>query len=236
MFRSARLKLTAWYLVIIMIISIGFSLVVYRGFTDQLVRGLRLRQVQIINSLAPVDSTIGIWDPVQGRLVAFEEVYETVRNQVILMLIFMNLAILGLAGAAGYVLSGKTLQPIEAMLERQKQFIADASHELKTPLTVLRSEIEVSLLDKSLSREPKKILKSNLEEVIKMQNLTNYLLALSRYQDNGTPTKSEIFDLKEAVNLAVQKHKKTLLSKKINLKLCKNYCNKILNVIQCNIV
>ena len=44
MFHSARLKLTAWYLLIIMFVSITFSLVIYRGLTGEVDRAVRLER------------------------------------------------------------------------------------------------------------------------------------------------------------------------------------------------
>jgi len=51
----------------------------------------------------------------------------------------------------GYFLAGKTLKPIENMLEKQKRFVSDAAHELRTPSTAAKTELEVALRDKKLS-------------------------------------------------------------------------------------
>lgn len=73
-----------------------------------------------------------------------------------------------------------------------KQFSSDASHELKTPLTILRGEVEVTLRKERTSSEYQQILRSNLEEVNRMTQIVNDLLLLSK-ADNG-----EIqFNLKE---------------------------------------
>jgi len=73
-----------------------------------------------------------------------------------------------------------------------KQFSSDASHELKTPLTILRGEVEVTLRKERTSSEYQQTLKSNLEEVDRMTQIVNDLLLLSK-ADNG-----EIqFNLKE---------------------------------------
>ena len=46
MFHSARIKLTLWYLVIIMVVSGFFSLIVYRGFTKELGRGFHMQALR----------------------------------------------------------------------------------------------------------------------------------------------------------------------------------------------
>jgi heavy metal sensor kinase len=65
-----------------------------------------------------------------------------------------------------------------------KQFSSDASHELKTPLTILRGEVEVALRKERAPAEYQKVLKSNLEEVHRMAQIVEDLLLLSR-ADNG---------------------------------------------------
>ena len=46
MFKNARIKLTAWYLLIIMIISISFSLVIYRGLMGEVHRFSRMQKLR----------------------------------------------------------------------------------------------------------------------------------------------------------------------------------------------
>jgi len=48
MFHSARIKLTGWYLLIIMIVSIIFSLTIYRGLVFEIERGLRMQSLRNI--------------------------------------------------------------------------------------------------------------------------------------------------------------------------------------------
>jgi heavy metal sensor kinase len=61
-----------------------------------------------------------------------------------------------------------------------KQFTADASHELKTPLTILKGEVEVTLRKKRMPHEYEQILVSNLEEINRMSKIVEDLLLLSR--------------------------------------------------------
>ena len=61
-----------------------------------------------------------------------------------------------------------------------KQFSTDASHELKTPLTILKGEAEVTLRRKRDPQEYEQILRSNLEEVNRMSQIVDDLLLLSK--------------------------------------------------------
>jgi len=174
-FYSARIRLTAWYIVISALISIIFSIVIYTVVTQEIREGFIAAEQRLL--FGPLAKN-------RARILLQEE-YVVATKAVLLRLVIMNTAIIGSTGVAGYFLAGKTLQPIEEIVEDQKRFIGDASHELRTPLTTLRSEIEVSLRDKKLPVGAKALLKSNLEEVLKMQNLVTSLLALSRYTDSS---------------------------------------------------
>lgn len=69
---------------------------------------------------------------------------------------------------------------LEKSFHQVKRFTADASHELKTPLTILRGEVEVGLKKKRGLKEYQRILASNLEEINRMSRIVEDLLTLSR--------------------------------------------------------
>ncbi len=69
---------------------------------------------------------------------------------------------------------------IEKGVENIRQFTADASHELRTPITAIRGEIEVALRRLRSREEYKDTLKSSLQELQWMEKMVNDLLLLSR--------------------------------------------------------
>jgi len=71
-------------------------------------------------------------------------------------LIELNLLILFSSAIISYLLAGKILSPIEESIEEQKRFISDASHQLKTPLTALKTNLEVNIRDKNINNQAKK--------------------------------------------------------------------------------
>ncbi len=194
MFNRARLKLTLWYLLIIMLISLSFSFVIYRFLTSEINRVLRMERMRQEGLYVPSKRFV---IPLQFREPSRQkgiiitppnpEVLEEAKDRILMMLIIINLGILGLSGVAGCLLAGLTLKPIKNMVDEQNRFITDASHELRTPLTSLKSEIEVNLRDKKLTLiEAKKLLESNLEEVNNLQYLSDNLIKLAQtHQPNG---------------------------------------------------
>jgi len=85
---------------------------------------------------------------------------------------------------------------LDESFQQIKQFSTDASHELKTPLTILKGEVEVMLRRERTSDEYKQTLRSNLEEINRMSQIVDDLLFLSR-ADIG-----EIRLNKEEINIA----------------------------------
>jgi two-component system, OmpR family, sensor kinase len=72
------------------------------------------------------------------------------------------------------------LSRLERSFETQKRFTADVSHEIGTPLTTLKGETEVALLENRTAEEYKRILLSNLEEIEYLSQIFNNLLVLAR--------------------------------------------------------
>ena len=76
------------------------------------------------------------------------------------------------------------LDRLEAGVEAQRRLIADASHDLRTPLAVMRSELEVALAAGDLAPEAAEVLASTAEEVERMSRIVGNLLALAQF-DQG---------------------------------------------------
>ena len=72
------------------------------------------------------------------------------------------------------------LERLDASFHQIRQFSADASHELQTPLTILKGEIEVALRTPRDLDEYQRVLKSALEEIDRLTRLVEGLLLLAR--------------------------------------------------------
>lgn len=95
---------------------------------------------------------------------------------------------------AAYFLSGLIVRPIKVAFDKQKQFVSDASHELKTPLTVISANADV------LSGEigENKWLTYIQDQADRMNVLVNDLLNLTRLENNSNFVETE-FDLSKAI-------------------------------------
>lgn len=83
--------------------------------------------------------------------------------------------------ALSYLFARWAVRPVEASVRQQKQFVADASHELKTPLTVIMANAEL-LKERCQGMEPEvdKWLENVNQECVQMRHLVENLLVLAR--------------------------------------------------------
>lgn len=206
MFKSARLKLTAWYLIIIMLISGAYSLGIYRVHSLELERFSHDQHMRIERRLREGRFTPEMQNRMRHQLFMGNELIDEARRRLAVELLFINGVILLVAGGIGYFLAGKTLRPIKNMVDEQHRFISDASHELRTPLTALKTSMEVHLRDKKLTLpEAKKLIEESIIDVDRLQALSDGLLQLATYEKANNHSVFESLSLLELVNEAVRK-------------------------------
>lgn len=98
------------------------------------------------------------------------------------------------------LLSRWALRPVERAWNNQKQFAADASHELKTPLTVILANMEILKANKNQTIDERMDWVDNTEaEARRMKNLANNLLFLAKNGDMKKPVISEKVNLSDVV-------------------------------------
>lgn len=117
--------------------------------------------------------------------------------------------IMSFAAIFGYFFIKQIIRPVAQSYDLQKQFVADASHELKTPLAVLKSCL--SLIAKGDS-ESQELIEYSQMEVSRLSNLTSKLLKLS---ENPVPAK-DIIDISHQTNLILSGVEVQLFEKQIN--------------------
>ena len=97
------------------------------------------------------------------------------------------------------------LERLEASFESQRRFTADASHELRSPLTALKGEIEVALRRDRPPEEYRRVLESNLQEVDRLALLADDLLTLARSDAGVMQPRLRTVDLAERVERVLER-------------------------------
>ena len=237
-------RLTLSYLAVIMTLSLVFSGIIYLLSTANLNRPL----------VASVDENSNVSVVVSGlEEHTFEKIFRKrlesrdnmTRVAIIYSLMGFNLGIFVIGIFVSRSLAKLTLAPIERAMMKQTQFIFDASHELKTPLTAMLVRNEVALRKKSLPEEKaREVIEKNIEEILKMKELTASMLDVAR--ENGEPEKSTeisvpefLVDLQEkltpvAKERGVKIEAEMNLGKNLRVSAAKNTLEQILTIFADN--
>ncbi|MGL5173032.1 MAG: histidine kinase dimerization/phospho-acceptor domain-containing protein, partial [Olsenella sp.] len=124
----------------------------------------------------------------------------------------MSIGIFAAAMAALFVivwfLSSWALEPVKDAWERQRRFISDASHELKTPLAVIIANVQILQKDHGIPDQSMHWIDSTADEADHMKSLVEELLVLARTDEatSGTAQSAlirEDLDLSELVEESV---------------------------------
>jgi sensor histidine kinase len=237
-------RLTLSYLAVIMTLSLIFTGIIYLLSTASLNRPLLPSEEE--------NSSVSVEAPEFGEH-SFENTFRkrlerrdnTTRMTIIYSLVGFNLGIFVIGIFVSRSLAKLTLAPIERAMMKQTQFIFDASHELKTPLTAMLVRNEVALRKKSLPEEKaREVIEKNIEEILKMKELTASMLDVAR--ENGEPEKSTeisvpefLADLQEklapvAKERGVKIEMEMNLGKNLRASVAKNTLEQILTIFADN--
>ena len=196
-FLKARFRLTLYYSLTAMVILGGSSIVLYNTILSNFAQSIH-DNIFINPNIAQA-----ILDKAQDILL---NRFITIDAAIIFVVIIL-----------GFILTEKTLEPIKKNMERQKRFIADASHELRTPIAIVISGLEVNLSNKKLDLiSAKKTLEETLEEMREFSKLSNSLLDISKY-DKSICVECESLNITELLKNIVDKNKNLAHIKDINI-------------------
>ncbi len=112
-----------------------------------------------------------------GRVLSDQD---AVLRQLVSGLLALSVGMAVLLGWASWWLAGRSLRPAQLAWERQQAFIANASHELRAPLTLLRASTEVALRGMDAADPNRELLQDVIAESDHMNQLVEDLLLLGR--------------------------------------------------------
>ena len=137
---------------------------------------LDAHDLRYLKSASPMGFTIVFSDTTTESTTLKHMVYSCLAVFLVAMLVFLGISIL---------LSRWVIKPVETAWNQQRQFVSDASHELKTPLAVIMANAELIQSEDTPADEKKKFSETILSTTYQMRSLVENLLEMARV-DNGT--------------------------------------------------
>lgn len=157
------------------------------------------------------NQTLGSYVVARDVTVAFE----TIDNLLKILAISFIAGILVSAGL-GYFLAGRGLQPIKAAYHSKQTFLANASHELKTPLSVIMLSAEVLADEMPPENDFQRQTVADIQdEAVKMSDLVNHLLLLARSDGSNLLSSKAPFNISELLTDEVARLQKIAQVKSI---------------------
>lgn len=154
-------------------------------------------------------------DNEQGYTYVFLDVQEDM--QVYEIFVFYTFVIAVLALIAIFLLScfasKRAVMPIVESVENQKRFITDASHELKTPLAIIRADTEIIEMDHGEGEWTQSI----KEEIVKLDALIKSLIELSSFDEESSDLVKVAFSISEALDETLKSFSPNIQSKNLVL-------------------
>ncbi len=126
--------------------------------------------------------------------VSLQSVYRMIY---IIAAVFLTCALIAFALLT--LLSQRVIRPFSENLERQRQFVTDASHELKTPLAILSADL--GLIEDSSG--PSKWMDSARTQIVRLDKLIKDLVELARTEEAGKESLAAPFSLSEVAQASV---------------------------------
>ncbi len=153
---------------------------------------LRYRYLAAVAPVMKGEQQLGVLYMFKNMNFYYQAAYKT-----LFLLLCLALVLFLLACYGGYLLAGRNIRPVQAMYEKQKQFTADASHEMRTPLAVMKLAVQGIKEDEDSRLSPfaQESVGMLAGEADRLSRLTENLMTLARSDENTLPAYTEQVDM-----------------------------------------
>ena len=160
---------------------------------------------------------VGQWGETKGKLVVCLDVSAETLSCIRVMLLSLGIGVLcwGIMLVLVILLSRRAIRPIAENMERQKQFVTNAGHEIKTPLAIIQSNTEAMELYAGENKWSRNI----KEQTLRLNELMKNLLSLARMEEGTAGSRAVEFELSELLEREVQTFEQPVAAKEIRLEL-----------------
>lgn len=195
MFTKAGLKLTLFYSALFFCFFWIVSISLYIWMEKSIGEGMIVKRVQQQEQQGQFEGEfVGRSVTIAGNIAL---------DQLKTILLILNGGLLPVIPLTVWLLTRRTLGPVQAIHERQQQFASDVSHELRTPLSIMSGEIEVALKKDRTRDDYQQTLKSVKEETDRLGGLVEQLLLLTHMEQGKQACEVEAVDITDLVNQVI---------------------------------
>jgi len=167
--------------------------------------------VRLLTYRVPITNEIGIIQV--GRSLKNQQ---AMLNQLVNGILVIAAICLLFLGVMSWLLAGRSIKPTQLAWERQQTFVANASHELRAPLTLIHAGVEVAQRN-TKSLEQSQLLADVLGDANYMTKLIESLLLLSRLDAHKLPLELQNINLPELFEEIVRQNERVLQEKQISI-------------------
>ncbi len=225
-FQKTKLKITAYYLIVSFILLnlfVGALFFIIQSESNKYQKNINIflkeektiytkdqNGLTIISLKKPQLLSINTED-----FISYHKIFVDVLK---IWLLKIEIILLILAGFLSYYLATLSMKPIEEKNKKQKKFLADVSHELKNPLSAIKTTLEVAQKQPDWKvGEAQEVFKDLNTEVSRLINITKDLLILESLKNNSKEKKEKV-NIKEIINTIISKLTPMAQKKNIDIK------------------
>lgn len=115
----------------------------------------------------------------------------------------------------------RLLERIKETIDREKQFTTDASHQLRTPLAVLKGTLEVLIRKPRTEEEYKRKIQASIGEIDRISSITDQLFLLARFDQSNQKLDLQALDLTIYLDHVLQRYRHQISEKELSINLTK---------------